>query len=391
MSAEVSKSKQKRQEQAQNRKVQKTKKAMVTFWSIVIPLVLILSVVAAIVVYQRSKLNYSRYLTNDGKIRDVNASGYVTVDYESISFQKSDLLPSDETIDSDIAYAISSHATVSEDTSLTSKDGDRIQVTYTTTVDGEVVDSATDETGARTFTIGNGDMTEAYDMGLTGRHPGEDFTLTLSFPEDYYNDSLAGKNATIDTHVIGIYVDPEFNDDFVATYYSDMAATAAGYRQKLIDNYYEQNLESALSDAIKEKSTVSSYPNGYLENMKKVIMAQDEQQLEYYNNMYMQYTGSAMYNKVYEMYSYATQAEYEAHVAEEAKERTEDALELQYIYEKAGLSNPESDVRAYFTTLGYDDASFTELQEQYGFGYLAQSVLSMKVMDYLKETVTVTE
>ncbi len=391
MSAEISKSKQKRQEQAQNRKVQKTKKAMVTFWSIAIPLVLILAVVAAIVIFQRSKLDYSRDLTNDGKIRNVNAADYVSVDYESISFQKSDLLPSDETIDGDIAYAISSHATVSEDTALTSKDGDRVQVTYTTTVDGEVVDSATDETGPRTFTIGNAEMTEAYDTGLTGRHPGEDFTLTLSFPEDYYSDSLAGKTAMIDTHIIGIYVDPEFNDDFVATYYSDVAATAAGYRQSLIDNYYNENLESAISEAIAEKSTVNSYPNSYLENMKKVIMAQDEQQLEYYNNMYIQYTGSAMYSNVYEMYNYSTKAEYETHVAEEAQERTADALEYQYIYEKAGLSNPENEVRAFFTDLGYDDTAFTELQDQYGFGYLAQSVLSKKVMDYLKDTVTITE
>lgn len=391
MSAEISKSQQKRQQQIQNRKAQKAKKAMVTFWSIVIPLALILSVVAAIVIYQRSKLDYSRYLTNDGRIRNVNASDYVTVDYESISFQKSDLLPSDETIDSDIAYAISSHATVSEDAALTSKAGDRIQVTYTTTVDGEVVDSATDETGPRTFTIGNGEMTDAYDTGLTGRHPGEDFTLTISFPEDYSNESLAGKTATIDTHIIGIYVDPEFNDDFVMTYYSDKAATAAGYRQSLIDNYYNENLEKAISDAIQEKSTVNSYPSDYLENMKKVIRAQDEQQMEYYNNMYLQYTGSPMYSNVYEMYSYTTKEEYEAHVDEEATKRTADALELQYIYEKAGLSNPESDVKAYFSGLGYDDTAFEELQTQYGFGYLAQSVLSDKVMDHLKETVPVTE
>ena len=391
MSAEISKSKQKRQEQAQNRKVQKTKKAMITFWSIAIPLVLILAIIAGIVIYQRSKLDYSRYLTNDGRIRNVKAADYVNVDLESISFKKSDLLPSDETIDSDIAYAVSSHATVSEDTTLTSKEGDRIQITYTTTADGEVVDSATDETGPRTFTIGNTEMTEAFDTALTGRHPGEDFSLELSFPEDYYNDSLAGKTATIDAHIIGIYVDPEFNDDFVMTYYSDVAATAAGYRQNLIDNYYNENLEQAISDAIKEKSTVTSYPNDYVENMKKVIKAQDEQQLEYYNNMYVQYTGSAMYSNVYEMYNYSTQAEYEAHVAEEAKERTEDALELQFIYEKAGLSNPENEVRAFFTDLGYDDAAFAELQKQYGFGYLAQSVLSKKVMDCMKDTVPVTE
>ena len=391
MSTEISKSKQKRLEQEQNRKYQKAKKAMVTFWSITIPLMLILAIVAGIVVYQRSKLNYSKYLTNDGKIRDVNAADFVSLDYESISFKKADLLPSDETIDSDIAYAISSHATVSEDAALQTKSGDRVQISFTATVDGERVAGITEEEGGRTFTIGNEEFTEAYDTALTGRHPGEDFTTEVLFAEDYHDESMAGKNVKIETHVIGIYVDPEFNDEFVTTYYSDKAATAAGYRQSLIDNYYKQNLEQAISNAIEEKVVVNSYPTNYMENMKKVIMAQDKAQMESYNNMYMQYTGSAVYNNVYEMYNYASEDEYQAHVAEEAQSRTKDALTLQYIYEKAGLSNPESDVRSYFNDLGYDDASFAELQEQYGFGYLAQSVLSIKVLDYLKETINVTE
>ncbi|MBR3516801.1 MAG: FKBP-type peptidyl-prolyl cis-trans isomerase [Lachnospiraceae bacterium] len=391
MSTEISKSKQKRLDQEQNRKYQKAKKAMVTFWSITIPLMLILAIVAGIVVYQRSKLNYSKYLTNDGKIRDVNAADFVSLDYESISFKKADLLPSDETIDNDIAYAISSHATVSEDAALESKSGDRVQISFTATVDGERVAGITEEEGGRTFTIGNEEFTEAYDTALTGRHPGEDFTTEVLFAEDYHDESMAGKNVKIETHVIGIYVDPEFNDEFVTTYYSDKAATAAGYRQSLIDNYYKQNLEQAISDAIEEKVVVNSYPTNYMENMKKVIMAQDKAQMESYNNMYMQYTGSAVYNNVYEMYNYTSEDEYQAHVAEEAQSRTKDALTLQYIYEKAGLSNPESDVRSYFSDLGYDDASFAELQEQYGFGYLAQSVLSIKVLDYLKETINVTE
>ncbi len=391
MSAEISKSKQKRLDQAQNRKNQKTKKAMVTFWSIVIPLMLILSIVAAIVVYQRTKLNYSKYLTNDGKIRNVNAADYVTVDYESFSFKKSDLLPSDATIDEDIAYAISTHATASDDATLTVKDGDRVKVYYTTTVDGEVVDSASEETNSRSFTIGNAEMTEAYDKAIIGKHPGDDFSVEVTFPADYSNATLAGKTAQIDTQLLGIYVDPEFNDEFVMTYYSDTAVTAAGYRQSLIDKYYEQNLQQALSDAIDEKSTIISYPSDYLENMKKVIHAQDKEQMEYYNNMYMQYTGSAVYNNAYEMYSYSSEAEYEAHVAEEAQRRTEDALKLQYIYEKAGLSNPENEVRAKYLEAGYDDATFAQLQEEYGFGYLAQSVLSEKVLDYLMETVSITE
>lgn len=391
MSAEISKAKQKRLDRAQSRKNQKAKKAMVTFWSIVIPLALILSVVAAVVVYQRSKLNYSKYLTNEGKIRNINASDYVHVDYETFSFNKADLMPADEVIDNDIAYAISSHSSVSEDTSLQIKDGDRVQLYYNVKVNDEIVSSATAETGGRTMTIGNADMTADFDKALTGRHPGDAFSQEITFPEDYSDPTLAGTTALIETTIGGIYVDPVFDDEFVMTYYSDVAATAAGYRQNLIDNYYKQSLQEAISNAIDEKSTITSYPEAYMENMKKVVMEQDKQQMESYNNMYMQYTGSPIYTNVYEMFGYASEAEYQTRLVEESQKRTADALKLQYIYEKAGLTNPESDVKAYFSNMGYDDATFAQLQEEYGFGYLAQSVLSQKVLEYLEANVAITE
>ena len=391
MSEEISKAKQKRLKQTQNRRDQKAKKAMVTFWSIAIPLMLILAVVLAIVVYQRSRLDYSRYLTNEGKISNIKTADFVSVDYESISFNKVDLLPSDETVESDIAYALSSHAELSDDAALTAKDGDRIQISFTATSGGEIVTSATEAEGGQAITIGNEEYTAALDEALTGHHPGDDLMATITFPDDFSNASLAGKTADFDVHLSGIYVTPEFNDAFVTTYYADTAATAAGYRQSIIDNYYESNLKQAISDAIKEKSTVSSYPANYRDNLKKVMAEQDLQQMEYYNQMYMQYSGSPVYNNAYELYGFTTQAEYDASLEERVNSGVEDALELQYIYEKAGLSNPESDVRAYYTEMGYDDASFAKLQEQYGFGYLAQSVLSDKVLDYLMETVPVTE
>jgi trigger factor len=40
---------------------------------------------------------------------------------------------------------------------------------------------------------------------LIGHHPGENFTMTITFADDYKNEDLRGKEATIDMTVNGIY------------------------------------------------------------------------------------------------------------------------------------------------------------------------------------------
>ena len=90
--SEISKSKQKRMDQQHQRNVQHRQKAAATFWKIFIPLVLVGAICAGVYFYQLSKLDYSRYLNDNGSIKGVKASDYVTVNDENISFTKAELI-----------------------------------------------------------------------------------------------------------------------------------------------------------------------------------------------------------------------------------------------------------------------------------------------------------
>ncbi|HPF29226.1 MAG TPA: hypothetical protein PLZ77_03855, partial [Lachnospiraceae bacterium] len=93
---EISKSKQKRLDMENARKTQKKKRAMATMWAILIPLVIVASIIVLVIVYQNSKIDFSRGLTKEGTIAGIDINDYIQVDYQSISFNKADLLPTED-------------------------------------------------------------------------------------------------------------------------------------------------------------------------------------------------------------------------------------------------------------------------------------------------------
>ena len=216
----ISKSKQKRQAQASARAEQKKKKVIATFWAVFIPLLLVAAVVAAIVAYQLSKLDYSRYLNKDGKIKDVRAADYVDVNLAGFSYAKDDISADEATIESDISYALSQHAYVSDDPELEAGYGDKVQLSYTAQMDGAAYGDPVDN---RDMTVGNEEIAAEFDDALLGLHAGDETDVDVTYPADSENTELAGKTVSYHISFKGVYQDPEFTDEFVKEYYSENA------------------------------------------------------------------------------------------------------------------------------------------------------------------------
>ncbi len=385
----ISKSKQKRLAQKQAREKQKKAALLRNVLTVLIPAALVVAIVVAALIYRDNQLDYSRYLNADGTIAEGKASDYVTVNTDAMSFSRSELTPSDEMIQSDIDSMLSSYASVSTDAALESASGNKVDIYYTATLpDGTIYSAATPENGSATFTIGDAQVTEAFDEALTGHHAGDSFSTQVTYPDDYSDTNLAGQTLDYAVSFNGIVVEPEFDDAFVQEYFADKASTAEEYRQSMIDEYYQDNLRNAISASISENSTVKAHPAKYEKNLAKVLADQDLKTMESYNQMYMQYMGSPMYTNAYEMYGFTTQEEYEEDLKQRASKGVEDALELQYIYEQSGLTNTPEEVKQHYADQNYN---YDEMEAVYGAGYLAQGVLSEKALDYLCEHVTITD
>ncbi len=384
--SEISKSKQKRMEQAQQRSIQHKKKAMATFWKIFIPVLILAAIGGGIYMYQLSKLDYSRYLNANGTIKNVKASDYVTVNDENISFTRSELLPDDSEIESEISSDLSKNQYLSDDPELLSSYGDKLSITYTSTMDGAEYKKA--ETPAD-YSIGSDEFGPDFDDALENRAPGEDFTVNVTFADDYSDADAAGKSADFSVHVAGIYQDREFDDTYVQEFHSDVASTADEYRQSLIDKHYEDNLMSSLEKSLSENSVVSKLPTAYMDNLKKVIADQDR---NYMLSMYQMFGMAAPSGETWEIMGAASEEEFQQTLASQADEETRKSLEIQYLFEKYGLSISEADVRSYYQSQdGYDEAAFNDMVKNNGIGYYAQQYMKTAVLNKLKETVKISE
>lgn len=95
--------------------------------------------------------------------------------------------------------------TYSTDTSLTVEDGDTVNIDYVGSVDGvEFAGGNTNGAGAD-LTIGSGTYIDDFEEQLIGSHPGDTVEVNVTFPEDYGNEELNGKDALFVVEVNGIY------------------------------------------------------------------------------------------------------------------------------------------------------------------------------------------
>lgn len=78
-------------------------------------------------------------------------------------------------------------------------DKDRVTFDYLGKVDGEPFEGGKDE-GAN-LVLGSGQFIPGFEEQLTGLKAGDEKTITVTFPEDYGAEHLAGREATFDVHV----------------------------------------------------------------------------------------------------------------------------------------------------------------------------------------------
>ena len=132
-----------------------------------------------------------------------------------------------------------------------SKDGDRVIVDFTGTVDGEEFQG-----GSGTeipVVLGQGQMLPDFEKGLKGIKAGDEKTIKVKFPKDYHAEDLAGKTAefAINTHRVEGEILPELNDEFAESF----NVTEGGLEQfqKDVRENMEREAEQKVKGDIREQ------------------------------------------------------------------------------------------------------------------------------------------
>ena len=333
--------------------------------------------------------DYSIGLTDDGLIESVTAKDYVTLcDYKNMTFNYEDLAVSDEDLETYINGLLDDYKGYTMDEDRTVAMGDEINIDYVGSIDGVEFEGGSTQGSGTDITVGSAGYIDDFEEQLVGHKAGESFDINVTFPEDYANADVAGKDAVFAITVNGIYEKPEFNDDFVQTYLSEEARTADAFIQNYKDEQYNEKLEQQIEDYILKNSTVNSYPNKYVKKLMQLVKGSAIEQYKSYNEYYQSSYGQTMYSS-FDDYTGMDRKEYYASARTDAEEIADRNLIYQAIYEDAGLNITDESKKEVLAGYGIGEDYYTEIEETYGKGYLSQSAIVYTVLDYLKGIVTV--
>lgn len=392
-SVDISKSKAKREDR--KKEVAKVKRNRMV--SRIISIVIAVAIVGVIAFFAGKSIylavirtspntDMSAGLTADGRIEGVDVSSALTlVDYENIVIPDEEV-NTDEDVQNDIDDLLEEYKEIDYDVSLTVADGDTVNIDYVGTIDGVEFEGGNSNNAGYDLTIGSGSFIDDFEQQLIGYHPGDDVTVEVTFPDDYQDDAVAGKDAVFAVSINGLYTTPDFDDDFLVKngLATDEITTADEYRESIAKNYYDEKLNTFLSTYIVENSTVNTYPKNFVKLTKQTTKYNDEMMMNYYNQMFSSY-GMEAYTNVWDATGDEDELAYEKSLSERAKDSVKEAMVYQAIFDKAGLTIDMEAAKAEMNEENGDETYADTMIENYGEGYLAQNEMHDAVLDYLVE------
>ena len=327
--------------------------------------------------------DYSAMLNEDGTVKDINPLDYVEpLDYKNMTVSRDEITFTEEALNSEIESLLSAHKTLSTDTALAAADGDTLNIDYVGTVDGVAFEGGDTQGNGTDLELGSGTYIDTFEKQLVGAHPGDHITVNVTFPEDYKEEALQGQAAVFDVTVNGIYITPEFTDEFVAENLSEHGSTVEEYKTYLTETRERENLESAVEAKLSESAVATSYDEKYIKYLKGINKYEQVSYYESYNQMYYTFSGSYPFSSFKDFTGMSTK-EFEASLTQTAQARSALDLTCQYIFTDAGLSISDADYEAKVAELGETTA------DSYGRAYIMQMVMKDKVIEYLADQVTV--
>ncbi len=129
--------------------------------------------------------------------------------------------------------------------------GDRLTVDFEGTIAGELFEGGKAEDVA--FIVGEGQMIEDIDAGVRGMIGGENRQILVTFPDEYQDEKLQGKEAVFDLTVTKIEAPhlPEFDEEFFSSFGIEEGGEEA-FRNQVRENM-ERDLENAVRGQVKRQ------------------------------------------------------------------------------------------------------------------------------------------
>jgi len=264
------------------------------------------------------------------------------------------------------------------------KDGDTVDFKYEGYLEGETKPFEGGSGSQSNFVIGNNNFIEGFDKAMIG-HGGKDdreFTIEVTFPDDYHKEDMRGKKANFKITVNKIIeqIVPEFDDEFVKEH--SIYSSVEEYNTKVTRNI-KANL--AFEIAV-ERFVAKKFPEKELK--------------EAYDAIIQRYMVVANYSLM-DLKTYVTKYmkmkmdEFWEDCAKQASKQVKQDMVLYYILRKEALTLTDDEYSEgaleLAKTLGYDSIEELQKERKVTKDELYDTVLLSKVKYFLADNSIVNE
>jgi len=311
---------------------------------------------------------FSSVIDDNGYFTGITASDIATIpDYKGIAIPAENHQVSDEEVQTKIDSILSNYKTETQVKDRAVKDGDTVNIDYVGTIDGQEFQGGNTNGQGTQVTIGTTKYIDDFLEQLIGHKPGETFDVNVTFPDDYGQEDLNGKDAVFKTTINYIVEEsvPELTDEFVTsnlTGYSDAQDVIDKTRQDLV----YQKEQTYIQDYLMQNSTFKDIPQSLYDYQNDCITT--------FYSAYASAYGMTLDQFVQSYVGADSMKDYLDSVQDQNDTAIKTALIYQAIAEKEGIKSTEQDVVDYLTKEVKNDDVDT-YTSQYGMPYLKQVVL----------------
>lgn len=282
---------------------------------------------------------------------------------------------------------------------------------------GETFDGGSNYSDASPYelSIGSGSFIDGFEEGLIGVIPNDTsfekpFELNLTFPKDYTNEDLAGKEVIFSVYVVWTvkYKVPAFDETFITETLkwspdknSSEKDVVKAYRKYLLEQLEtsmesakESAIESAIWDYLYDNTTVDIYPDGEVEYYYDAYCDEIEYLKNYYTYMGYSYDSVDAFAIAY--LGLEKGADWKAELRKNAQNAVKQTLITHAIAKSAGLELTDEEFEAevqrnidYYKTNTNKTYTREEVIELVGEEMIKEGALYDKVIGYVKEHGTV--
>jgi len=308
-------------------------------------------------------------------------------EYQNVPVTMESAVVTDEEFEDEIDYMLESHSYYETVTDRQVEEGETVLADYSGYLDGVQFDGGT-ATGQTIVAASGTGYIEGFAEAFIGQMPGVEFDFDVTFPADYGNTDLAGKEVTFVCTVHSIQgserIVPELTDEFVKENfgYNNVEEFRILFRDTVEAQkayYVESNMYSTLWQTVVGNAEVIAYPGQEVERIYGERRA-----------MYEEYAG--YYGVDYETFlsNYAGLTDEELY-AESQKYVKEDLVMYQLIKELNLEVTEEDYAEGMEFFADYYGATVEELAEYYGEDTMRTTILWQALMEKIAETAVITE